>query len=482
MTRVMIIGYGPLPRPGTQYTSSVVLRTRHLFKPLVEAGLTVNLYTLPIPGSEGPEGEVAAMTPDHYEGFTYQRFTNHSAEFAIQTLTEQARQLEPDALVGVNTYPSYIGAMIPTTIPLWADLNGYWMAEMQGRCSVEKDDSMLADAWAIERVIARRLDKFSAVSRPQLHAVLGEMASIGRLNQHTFQYQFGHHLPNAHYRWEAPPPTEGEAAPGPVLRGPLVPPEAFVILWSGGFNVWCDIPNLVKAMDTLMERHPEVHFVSTGGRIEGVVTQVYQTFEELVEQSPYTERYHLLGWVESEKLPSIYREADLGINVDSINYETLFGARNRINAMAAEDLPVASTLGTEISEWLNDGQAIISAPMREPQVLAKKISRLIEHRDRLRQLAENARRIMEHDFSYEATTRHLLNWLKAPQLAPDNQAKLDGAVEPVTDLAAIAGNSLEEEAMLLARHRPKEIMRALAEHQTQPARGGGGRKFKFWRT
>ena len=82
MSRVMIIGYGPLPAPGMPYTAAVALRTRHLLKPILDAGHTVNLYTLPIPGTEGLEGEISAMVPDNYEGLTFQRFTNHSAEFA----------------------------------------------------------------------------------------------------------------------------------------------------------------------------------------------------------------------------------------------------------------------------------------------------------------------------------------------------------------------------------------------------------------
>ncbi|HOE95918.1 MAG TPA: glycosyltransferase family 4 protein [Candidatus Sumerlaeota bacterium] len=477
MARVMIIGYGPLPRTGMPYIGAAALRTRHLLKPILDAGHTVNLYTLPIPATEGTEGEVSSMVPDTYEGLTYQRFTNHSAEFAVRMLTEQVRQLEPDALVGVNTYPAYIACLLPTALPVWADLNGYWMAEMQGRCWIEEDDSMLADAWAIERAIVRRCDKFSAVSRPQLHAVLGEMAAVGRLNRHTFDYQFGHHLPNACYRWQVTA-GEGSAAGEPLLRGPVVPEDAFVLLWSGGFNVWADVATLVRACDLLMQNHPNVHFVSTGGRIEGVVTRVYDDFVALVEQSPYKDRYHLLGWIESDKLPAIHREADVGLNVDSRNYETMFGARNRINAMAIEGLAVATTIGTEISEWLDDGHAVIAAPMGDPEALAYSIAPWIMDRSQLKVFAQKAKRIMEEDFSYERTTRGLVQWLEAPALAPDNQAKISSRGGRVADLNTVAVNSLEEEALLLARHRLPEIQDALA--QARAREESPRKRFRFW--
>lgn len=462
MARVMMIGYGPLPQPGQPYISAPALRTRHLLKPVLEAGHTVNLYTLPLPGTEGPEADVAAMVPEQYEGLSFQRFVNHDGGFAIRMLTEQAAEHQPDAIVGINTYPAYVGAMMGTTVPLWADLNGYWMAEMAGRCWVEQDDARLEAAWAVERAICRRLDRFSAVSRPQLHAVLGEMAGLGRLNRHTFDFQFGTHIPNAYYRWDTPIDGDGGSVDAPVLRGPQVPVDAFIVLWSGGFNVWADVPMLVAAMDALMSRHPEVHFVATGGRIEGVDDKTFNEYASLVDASPHKERYHTLGWVPSDQLPRIYREADVGINVDGRNYETMFGARNRLNAMAAEGLALASTVGSEISEWLLDGEALLAAPLGDAPALAEAIERCVTAREETQVLGERARAIMETDFSYTQTTQSLLAWLEAPALAPDNQVKLERLQEGEM-LADVALNALQRQATLFDHHSADAYHRAIVD-------------------
>jgi glycosyltransferase involved in cell wall biosynthesis len=477
MGRVMIIGYGPLPRAGLTHMAAAALRTRQFLKPILAAGHTVNLYTLPMPGTEGPDAEVSGMIPDNYEGLTYQRFTNHSGEFAIRMLTEQARQLMPDAILGVNMYPSYVGAMMATTIPLWADLNGSWMAETAGRCWADKDDARLADAWAIERVIVRRLDKYSAVTRAQLQMTVGELASVGRMNQYTFNYQFGHAIPNAAYRWPSAPIGDGEE--GPILRGPRVPIDAFIVLWSGGFKLSSDVETLVKTMDILMERYPGVHFVSTGGRTEGSSARTYQHFEDLVQSSPFKDRYHLLGWVDSRKLPRIYREADVGLNVDLANYETMLGARNRLNAMAAEELALATTMGTEISEWLDDAHGAMTAAIGDAEGLAAAIEPWIEQREELVVFANNARKTMEADFTPEHTTRALLAWLRQPRLAPDNEEKIRKTGEGVTDLNAITINPLEEEAFLLMRHRPRELRQALDDAETLRAQRGKRGIFGF---
>jgi len=473
----MLIGYGPLPRAGLPYLAAPSLRTRHFLKPILEAGHTVNLFTLPVTGSEGPEGTISAMRPDTYEGLGFQRFTNHSGEFAIRAITEQARQLQPDAIVGVNTFAAWVASQAATTVPVWADLNGYLMGEVQGQCAMDQQDERLLEFWRQERAILRRCDKFSAVSRPQLHAVLGEMGGLGRLNRLTFHYQLGHCIPNAACALSEliGAPEHGQAA-GPVLRGPVVPTDAFIILWSGGFNIWADIPTMIAAMNKLMERYPTVHFVSTGGRVEGVVSNNYQIFEELVEQSPFKDRFHRLGWVGPERLSLIFKEANLGISVDQKCYETIFGARNRINTMAVEGLAVVSTIGTELTEWLEDGHALLAAPPGDPAALAEVIEPWIEQREGLERFAHNALAIMREDFSYEKTTRPLLNWLTQPRLAPDNRAKVERSEGKLTDLNAVTINSLEEEALLLDQHKPQELKQALAELESQ---GRPRRRFNF---
>jgi hypothetical protein len=147
----------------------------------------------------------------------------------------------------------------------------------------------------------------------------------------------------------------------------------------------------------------------------------------------------------------------------------MLGARNRINGMAGENLALATTMGTEISEWLVDGKGAIHAPIGDPEALAAAIEPWIEQREELEVYARNAKRIMEEDFSYERTTRALINWLKQPRLAPDNEAKLARTGEAVTDLNAVTLNPLEEEAFLLLRHRPREIKAAIEDAEAYRA-------------
>lgn len=472
MSRVMIIGYGPLPETGMAYVTGACLRTRQILKPVLEAGHTVNLFTLPMIGAPGAESDVPAMLPASHEGLTYQQFTSNEEDFAIRMLSEQARRLEPAAIVAVGTFPAYVAARLGVPTPLWVDFTGHWMAENQGLAWVHQDDQRLAEAWAIQRTILRRLDKFSSATRAQLHATLGELGAIGRMNQYTFDYPFGSYMPNAFFRWAAPAGS-GEAAAGePVLRGPVVPPDAFILLWSGSFRTAFDVPMLVSVVNKLMEKYPQVHFVATGGRVERVITRPYELLSELVEQSPYASRYHLLGWVPSDELPAIQREADLAINVDASNYETMFGGRYRLNNLAAEGVPIATTLGSEMSEWLDDAHAVMAAPMGDADALVEAIEPWIEQREGLQGYARRARALMESDFSPAATTRKLLMWLRNPKPAPDNRVKLQQAKGQPIDPASVALNPLEEQAMLISKFSSDELAAAAARLDSERQRRG----------
>jgi glycosyltransferase involved in cell wall biosynthesis len=460
MSRVLMIGYGPLPDPKRERNSSACLRTRQILLGTLEGGHEVDLVTLPLPGSADDAGGEPSTVPDEVEGCPLLRFTRHDGEYAISVLNERLEATAPDALVAVNTYPAYVASMVMSTLPLWVDLNGLWMAQMQARCFAEMDDSRLAGGWAIERAVLRRLDKFSAVSRPQLHAVLGEMGALGRLNKFTFQYPFGAHVPIALHEGMG-----AEAPPGPpILRGQRVPEGAFILLWTGGFNLWADIETLIRATDRLMEHYPEVHFVATGGDVEGVDTTTYERFQEVIRTSPHRERYHLLGWIRGEDLRRVYREADVGLNADGPNYETLFGARTRILAMAAEGLPVATSVGTELSEWLDDARAVLSWRMGDADSLVEAIEPWIEQREQLKKYSERALALIREDFTISHTTRALRTWLEAPALAPDNAAKLEEHTSgDLEDLNAATLNTLEAQAVLLDQYDARSLLKSARE-------------------
>jgi hypothetical protein len=155
--------------------------------------------------------------------------------------------------------------------------------------------------------------------------------------------------------------------------------------------------------------------------------------------------------VPAEDLPRIYQEANLGINIDEINYETFFGARNRLNNLMAAGVPVLTTYGSEISQMIDEGECGVVCPPGNVEALVRGVVRMLREPDERRRLGERARQFARGAFSPEALTEGVRAWARRPQLAPDNAEKLRGAPHLLSFLETSC-NYLEETAKIAQDH------------------------------
>ena len=179
----------------------------------------------------------------------------------LRFLEQRLAELRPDAIFGINPLASAPACRQRYRAPVWADLNGYVLAEGQTHCHLQDSDEHLEHFWSMEKDVVRRADRISTVSRIQAHATLGELAILGRLNRHTHAYPFTCYVPNAvseRYREFTAPPRQ--------FRGLKVPKDAFILLWSGGFNTWTDVDTLHAALERAMAERADLHFIATGRR------------------------------------------------------------------------------------------------------------------------------------------------------------------------------------------------------------------------
>lgn len=409
MTRLLVLGAAPLPFEPQLRQYAANLRTWHFTSPLVDDGHEVRLVACRLPQTYPAETEAVRRSTE--EGFEYYSVSGDLFQDP-SFIQEHCDQFDPDAIVGVNTQPASRAAHIDSEKPMWCDLNGWIMAEAQTKCYVYDDDRYLSHFWNMERVILDRADVISTVSEAQAHATIGELAVRGRLGSRTFGYDFVHRIPNAiseiPYRHSSR-----------VLRGTLVPEDAFVLLWVGGYNTWTDVDLLFEALTAAMEQVSHLHFVSTGGVIEGHDELTFQRFTEMAGCCRFQDRFHFAGWVPTADVPSYYFESDLGVNVDSENYETLFGARNRLNDMLKVGLPVLTTLGTEISRTVADERLGLTSKLGDPAGFAEKLVWAARHPEELEAMSRKARTFVHEHFSYARTTAPLRAWAANPRRSPD---------------------------------------------------------------
>lgn len=407
-----------MPEENTPARPAAGLRTWQFLKGLENASgasahFQVRLITIDMPECRRQSG-----VSDRIESKTHEHFVVSKNDIdLLKKIQHLHDEFHPDVIISVNTYPSYIAAGIKSLTPLWADLNGWIMAEAQAQAFKMGSNDYLAHYFEMEKKIIEAADKFSSVSKAQSNAILGELATFGRLNKESFGYKFVEHIPNG-TEWF----TNEKSAENAEMSLNL-PENAFALLWVGGYNTWVDEFTLFKGVSEAMEKCPNLYFVSTGGQISGLDGQTFEKFKKLIEESEYKNRFIFLGWVETAAMPSIYARAQAGINVDRRCIETLTGARNRLNEMMKFGLPVITTLGSEISYEVARVGAGLTVKSGDHEALAAAITKIYnewnEESAKFKGYGRNGLEYIQNECNYSLTLKPLIEWLENPRPAPD---------------------------------------------------------------
>ncbi len=478
MKKILLIGNSPLPDENTKSRPAAGLRTFQFLKPLLRKGGTViksadkafssskkvkyklNVVCIAMP--ECYEDEPKQKEIRHPDGYTQLVISKNDPEL-LRRIQELHDELHPDAVVAVNTYPSYIASQLDSRSPLWCDLNGWVMAEAQAQAYKMESNDYLSHYYKMERSILERADKLSAVSEAQRFALVGELACFGRLNNESFGYEYVHHIPNGIEWFEGEREDSSNSEPsaaGPVTgnevfshNGPEgpdccekntlhpcdtrsisdIPEDSFILLWLGGYNTWVDEITLYKGVEAAMEECEKLYFVSTGGDIKGLDNKTFAKFKEMIDKSKYKDRFIFLGWVDTEDIPYIYSRADCGLNVDRRCVETLTGARNRINEMMKFGLPIVTTLGSEISYEVGRAGAGIGVKTGKYGKLAEAIASIYKEwrgggeraSEKYKEYGKNGQKYISRGCTYEEIMVPLLKWLENPRPALDRKLHLN---------------------------------------------------------
>jgi glycosyltransferase involved in cell wall biosynthesis len=182
------------------------------------------------------------------------------------------------------------------------------------------------------------------------------------------------------------------------------------------------VNTLFKALEQAMGNSARIHFVSVGASTYTAAETQYDRLVQLVTQSRFASRFHLLGWRPWKDIPSFYHGSDVGINIDAMHYETVYGTRTRLMEMLAYNLPVLTTEGCELSYILRQQQVGVSFPVGDDATLAQHIRQLADTPAELEGMRRLAKRVVIEELSFQTTTAPLRRWAAAPQPAPDRAA------------------------------------------------------------
>ncbi len=424
---MLLVAAGRLPSSGGERHCGPGLRAEHFARALSESGHRVLVFSCDVARGEKSEriDGPAAVAPgiDLIEA--------SEAAFASEALRRAARAFQPDATVAATVYGASLALRLGLEVPLWADVFGDFMAEAQAKALATGDDSALVRFWQMFIPVLERADMFSAVSDRQRWALLGQLGMAGRLSRPTAASRLVEVIPCS-ARAEQP------RGPAAVARGRLVPEDAFVVLWTGTFNTWCDVETLVKGLERAMAADRRICLVATGGAVPGHDEITYVRFRRLVEGSPFRERFHLLGWLDRSRFVALVGEADVGIHIERDILERRLGGENRVAEWAVLGLPCVTTGLSEFGGHLVAQGLAFGVGPANPESLARRLCELARDPAQVQAAGRRLAAWAKCEIDYLATAQPLVRWCERPAFAPDRSAARPISAGLLSEPAALA--------------------------------------------
>ncbi|WP_426592763.1 glycosyltransferase [Cellulomonas sp. McL0617] len=196
----------------------------------------------------------------------------------------------------------------------------------------------------------RRADFLLCASDKQRDFWLGQLAGQGRINPAVYDEDasLDNLLAVVPFGIEDSPPVQKKHG----IKGavPGIGPDDKVILWGGGIYNWFDPLTLLRAVDRLKDRHPEVRLFFLGLKHPnpGVPTMAmaWRT-RELADELGLTGTHVFFneGWVPYEERANFLLDADVGVSTHFQHVETAFSFRTRILDYLWAALPIVATGG-----------------------------------------------------------------------------------------------------------------------------------------
>lgn len=435
MRHILLLGVGPLPFYQSDKMYGFGIRAWQFALPLLKAGHHITLVTLEFGAARESDIKVTYQFPPacfgSIEHITLPEPSPRTTNILLTKLEEIIRSYRPDAIIAAgSTITTNLAAMLNTSLPIWMDMFGDLFAEVQAKSPfVNARDQITFFHHVLSRVLLRG-DRFSVVSEMQRGAAMGQLGLMGRLNQYTLGEELVYTIPCA---------VNGDVMPvkqKTILRGKVVERGDFLLLCTGGFNTWMDVPTLFEGIERAMEKNPRIHCVVTGGAIVGHHEDGFTKFRGLISKSPHEKNFHLLGWLSNEDVDQVTMECDLGLNVDLPIYESYLGSRNRMLYWMQFGLPVLTTLNTELSHVLFDNDIAIGVPHSQPRLLADKIVEASLNRRKVRRKAMKAQEFTYQYFSFDETCLPLVRWVEHPATASDIVQRSSQG-KPLSDVDAL---------------------------------------------
>jgi GT2 family glycosyltransferase/glycosyltransferase involved in cell wall biosynthesis len=269
----------------------------------------------------------------------------------------------------------------------------------------------------------RRGDFFLCASDKQRDFWLGQLASVGRINPAT--YDRGENLERllavAPFGVSDEPPRHTR----PVLRGvvPGVGADDKVVLWGGGIYNWFDPLTLLRAVDKLRRRRPEVRLYFLGLKHPNPQVGEMKMTDDAVALADElglvgTHVFFNKDWVEYDDRQNYLLESDIGVSTHLDHVETEFSFRTRLLDYLWASLPIVATSGDSLASLIETTGIGLTVPPGDVDALEEALFRLLDD-DAFNRSCRSAIERVVPTYRWSTVLEPLLEFCRAPSRAPD---------------------------------------------------------------
>ena len=370
-----------------------------------------------------PRHEVTLLTPNRssltHPTFTIAQRTRHSFKIALR---------QADVVVTQGMLMP-LGPLIFSQKPLVVDLYDPLPIELlEHHSHLPLHEAQLSQSHCIDRIklLLKRGDFFLYSHERQRDYWLGMLTAMGRVNHRAYRED-----PSYSGLFACIPygiPDEAPQHTTRVLRGKelLFDEKDTIVLWGGGLWKWFDPCSVIRAMQTISTERQDIKLLFLGAKRAASdssgINIAYAT-EEAIALSKELGLYQRSvffheDWIPYDERQNYLLEADIGISTHFESLETRFAFRTRILDYLWAELPIITTEGDSLSEYVQQHQLGFTVSPGQVGQLQHAILRMANERQFRAQCHKNIRHVRQQ-LRWKHLIQELENFCASPHRSCD---------------------------------------------------------------
>jgi len=214
----------------------------------------------------------------------------------------------------------------------------------------------------------------------------------------------------------SPDPEESEK--GNTLRNRVsgLDENSILLIWGGVLSNWFDPVTLIKAVHLAREKDPRIKLFFLSTKHPNPLLPEFDMAGKAVKVSGElgltgTHVFFNPEWVDYDRRGAYFMEADIGVSIHKVHFETYYSFRTRILDYLKYDLPMICTEGDHLAEFIRGKGLGMSVRPEDEHELAAAILSLAGEKEWREKIKERIRS-QKKKFYWERTCEPLIRYCR----------------------------------------------------------------------